>query len=85
MSPAQYIQWLHQYLVESRDNNTYDIDRVLTIKQKINSVITNGTQLEIPFPDYPDTVKLKTVYVSDSTSGKDTFTTFNYSENGTIY
>ena len=81
MTPTEFVIWLKEYILKQNfaEQKTWDI------VNKLNQVKLPGTQLKIQFPDYPDTVKLKTVYVSDSTSGKDTFTTFNYSDDGTIY
>ena len=76
MKPDLFIFWLYNYLKTSRDSNKNNLERVLEIKEKINTVITNGEQLEIPFPDDQYKVITKTDWVSNSTY--DTYTTFTY-------
>jgi hypothetical protein len=82
MTEREFIIWLRGHMVQANyaDNFNWEIlNRLL----QIQSDQPKSTQLEIPFPDSNMT---KTIWVSDSTSGKHTYSTFNYREDdGTIY
>jgi hypothetical protein len=82
MTEREFITWLRGHMMEANYANTFNweiLDKLLLIKSEIPS----SKQLEIPFPESDLS---KTIWVSDSTSGKHTYSTLTYREdNGTIY
>ena len=85
MTEREFITWLRGHMMNAnyKDKFNWDIiDKLIQIQPNDNSY----KQLEIPFPDYPNPELSKTLWVSDSTSGKHTYSTLTYRENdGTIY
>jgi hypothetical protein len=85
MTLDEFITWLRGHMMQANyaDNFNWEIlNRLIQIQPEQ----PKSTQLEIPFPDNTDKGTSKTIWVSDSTSGKHTYTTFNYKEDdGTIY
>lgn len=85
MTEREFITWLRGHMMNAnyKDKFNWDIiDKLIQIQPTDNL----NKQLEIPFPDYPNSDLSKTLWVSDSTSGKHTYSTLTYRENdGTIY
>lgn len=85
MTEREFITWLRGHMMEANYALKFNweiIDKLLQIKSETPA----GKQLEIPFPEYSDPELSKTIWVSDSTSGNHTYSTFTYRENdGTIY
>ena len=82
MTKREFIVWLRGHMMNANFADKFNweiLDKLLLIK----SETSKSTQLEIPFPN----PKLsKTIWVSDSTSGKHTYSTLTYREDdGTIY
>lgn len=85
MTEREFITWLRGHMMEANYAKQFNweiLNKLLLIQPEQQKY----TQLEIPFPDDIEKGISKTVWVSDSTSGKDSYSTFNYTEdNGTIY
>lgn len=85
MTEKEFIIWLRGHMAEADYPSLFNqaiVDKLLLIKSE--SVVNK--QLEIPFPEYPNSELSKTIWVSDSTSGKHTYSTLTYREDdGTIY
>jgi hypothetical protein len=82
MTEREFITWLRGHMMSANYGDTFNweiLDKLLLIKSETPS----SKQLEIPFPEYGLS---KTIWVSDSTSGKHTYSTLTYQEDdGTIY
>ena len=85
MTEREFITWLRGHMMEANYADTFNweiLDKLLLIK----SETSKSTQLEIPFPDNTNKGTSKSIWVSDSTSGKHTYSTLTYREDdGTIY
>jgi len=82
MTEREFITWLRGHMIEANYADKFNWE-ILNGLIQIQTEQPKATQLEIPFPDPNMT---KTIWVSDSTSGKHTYSTFNYREDdGTIY
>ena len=78
MTEREFITWLRGHMMEANYANQFNweiLNKLLLIKTDNPKAI----QLEIPFPE--ERGISKTIWVSDSTSGTDTITTFAYDNN----
>ena len=85
MTKREFIVWLRGHMMNANFDDKFNceiLDKLLLIKSETPS----NKQLEIPFPEYTNSELSKTIWVSDSTSGKHTYSTLTYREDdGTIY
>ena len=85
MTEREFITWLRGHMMNANYKDKFNWDIIDKLIQ-VQHVDNTGIQLEIPFPEYPNAELSKTIWVSDSTSGKHTYSTLTYRENdGTIY
>jgi len=92
MTEREFIVWLKGHMMEANyalKFNCEILDKLLQIK----SETPVSKQLEIPFPEDPNPELSKTIWISDSTSGTDTYSTYintfttkyRHTDDGTIY
>ena len=93
MTEREFITWLRGHMMEANYALKFNWEIINKLIQ-IQSTDTAGKQLEIPFPEEPDTKLSKTIWVSDSTSGTGTYSTtyidtftnnYKHTDDGTIY
>ena len=93
MTEREFIVWLKGHMMEANYALKFNWEIINKLIQ-IQSTDTAGKQLEIPFPEEPDTKLSKTIWVSDSTSGTGTYSTtyidtftnnYKHTDDGTIY